>query len=70
VLEIVNTFKEVTGRDVPYQITGRRDGDLPAFWADSQKANSVLGWTCRRNLSSMMQDTWNWQSKNPHGYEK
>jgi UDP-glucose 4-epimerase len=69
VLEMVNSFEKVTGVDVPYSFAERRDGDLPAFWADASKAEKELGWTVCRSLNEMMEDTWRWQSNNPNGYE-
>ena len=69
VLEMVNSFQDVTGVEVPYSFAPRREGDLPAFWADASKAEKELGWKATRSLDEMMADTWNWQSKNPNGYE-
>lgn len=68
VLEIVTKFEEITGRKIPYKFCKRREGDLPEFWADSSKANLLLDWSCKRDLSKMIKDAWNWQSKNPDGY--
>jgi len=68
VLQMVNTFKKVTGVDVPFTFAKRRDGDLPAFWADATKAEKELGWKTERSLEEMMADTWNWQKNNPRGY--
>lgn len=68
VLELVNTFTEVTGQQVPYEFAPRRDGDLPAFWANADKAEQIMGWKATRSLEDMMRDTWRWQSRNPDGY--
>ena len=68
VLEIVNAFQEANGIEVRYQFGPRREGDLPEFWADSDKAERVLGWRASRNLVDMCRDTWNWQRNNPDGY--
>lgn len=68
VLEVIKKFEEVAGIKIPYRFCNRRDGDLPEFWADSSKANLILGWSCKKGLSEMIEDTWNWQSKNPNGY--
>ena len=68
VLEIVKKFEEITGMKIPYKFCNRREGDLPEFWADSTKANLILGWLCKRDISKMIEDTWRWQSKNPSGY--
>lgn len=69
VLEIINAFEQSSNVQIPYEFAPRRDGDLPAFWADADKANTVLKWQANRSLASMMKDTWHWQSKFPNGYE-
>lgn len=68
VLEMIKAFEVASGRSVPYTIKPRRDGDLPAFWADAHLAESELGWKVSRGLETMMRDAWNWQSINPQGY--
>ena len=68
VLEIVYAFEQVTKNAVPYEISPRREGDLPEFWADATKAEKELGWRTKHSLEEMMQDTWRWQSNNPDGY--
>ena len=68
VLAIVEAFEQATGVQIPYEVAARRDGDLPAFWADANKANLQLKWQAKRTLSQMMEDTWRWQSNNPEGY--
>lgn len=70
VLDIIHAFEKATGVKVKYEIGPRRAGDLPKFWADSTKAQKVLGWHAERTLEGMCRDTWNWQSKNPEGYKK
>ncbi len=70
VLEIVHAFEKSNGIRVNYEFGPRREGDLPEFWAESEKAEKLLGWTAKRNLEDMCRDTWNWQTKNPKGYAK
>ena len=70
VLEMVNTFMETTGAQVPYEITGRRAGDIAVCYADPSKSQEVLGWTAEKSLADMCRDSWNWQSKNPLGFGK
>ena len=53
---------------VPYDIVGRREGDLAAYWADPSRANAELGWRAERTIDEMCADTWRWQSSNPDGY--
>ncbi|MBB1075478.1 UDP-glucose 4-epimerase GalE [Rhodoferax sp. 4810] len=68
VLEMVNTFEQVTGQAVPYRIVARRPGDIAICYANPQRANQELGWTAQMNLDTMIADSWRWQVNNPHGY--
>jgi len=68
VLELVNAFTDTTGQEVVYEFADRRDGDLPAFYANPRKAADELGWKTEKTIHDMCRDTWNWQSKNPNGY--
>ena len=68
VLDMVHAFEKANGVKVPYQIVGRRPGDLPTCYADPAKSARVLGWKAEKNLEDMCRDSWNWQSKNPMGY--
>ncbi|MDD6089030.1 MAG: UDP-glucose 4-epimerase GalE [Desulfovibrionaceae bacterium] len=69
VLETVRTFEQVSGVKIPYVIGDRREGDLPACWADASKAEKILDWKAERTLEDMCRDAWNWQKNNPMGYE-
>ena len=69
VLEIVKTFKTISGQEIPYKIVPRRDGDITIMYADASVAHTLLGWQAERNISAMIEDTWRWQSKNPNGFE-
>lgn len=70
VLQMVNAFEKASGKTIPYEIAPRREGDLAAFWADATLAQRELGWAAKRDLDSMMRDTWRWQSQNPNGYRQ
>lgn len=70
VLEIVQGFEQYSGQKIACEFSPRRDGDLPAFWANANKAQNVLGWKTTKTLQDMMTDTWRWQSTNPNGYLK
>ena len=61
VLEIVNTFMKVTGVNLPYEIVGRREGDIEQVWADPKKANTVLGWKAQTSVEDTLLSAWNWQ---------
>lgn len=69
VLEVVNTFSSVNDVPVSYEIKPRRAGDLPAFYANAEKAKELLGWTAELTLEDMCRDLWKWQSDNPDGYK-
>ena len=64
------TFVQPYGIKIAYEMGPRRAGDLPEFWADSNKATQVLSWEAKRNLQDMCRDTWNWQKQNPNGYRQ
>ncbi len=69
VLEMIKAFEKASGKAIPFEFKPRRDGDLPAFWADASLANTELDWRVTRGIDAMMRDTWNWQSKNPDGFK-
>jgi UDP-glucose 4-epimerase len=68
VLDMVHAFVAANDVDVPYQIVDRRPGDLGTCYADPAKSAEKLGWKAEKNLVDMCRDAWNWQSKNPMGY--
>ncbi len=70
VLDLVKTFKAENGVEIPYEICPRRAGDIGVCYADAEKAKSELGWVAEKNLADMVRDSWNWQRKNPNGYDK
>ncbi len=61
VLEIIETFKRVTGVNVPYQIVSRRAGDIEKVWANPKKANEVLGWRAETSVEDTLMSAWRWQ---------
>ena len=70
VLDMVNAFEQANGVAVPYVIAPRRPGDLGTCYADPAKSRDELGWTAQFDQVDMCRDTWNWQSKNPNGYDE
>ena len=70
VLEMVGAFGNACGRPVPYEFAPRRSGDLPEYYADVRKANEVLCWKAELSVADMCRDAWNWQIRNPNGYEE
>lgn len=69
VLDIVKAFSKAYGKELPYKIAPRRPGDLAVCFSDPSKAKEVLGWAAKRGIDDMCRDSWNWQSKNPNGYD-
>ena len=63
VLEILRTFIQVTGVDVPYEIVGRREGDIEQVWAKPDKANNILGWKANTPIEEVLLSAWNWEKK-------
>ena len=68
VLEMVAAFERACGKPIPYQIVGRRPGDIGETYADPSWALRQLGWSARLGLDEMCADVWRWQSQNPDGY--
>lgn len=68
VLDVIHAFEAACGRPIPYDIVGRRPGDVAACWASPDKAQRELGWHAQRDLRQMMADAWRWQVENPQGY--
>lgn len=68
VLEMINAFEQVTGKKINYKISPRRTGDIAECFANPDLALKELDWKVEKNLDDMVADTWNWQTKNPHGY--
>lgn len=61
VLEVIHSFEKVTGLKLNYEMAGRRTGDVDQMWADTLKANEVLGWKAEKSLDEMMLSAWNWE---------
>lgn len=68
VLEMVEAFFKASGKTIPYDIVGRRDGDIAVCYADATKAQKELLWKAKKGIHEMCADSWNWQQKNPNGY--
>lgn len=63
VLEVIKTFQQVTGKQIPYKVTNRRPGDVGVSYADPSKAYQFLQWKAEKSLEDMCRDAWNWQKK-------
>ena len=69
VLDIVKNFEAATGIKIPYSIKPRRAGDVATCYSDATKAKKELGWEAEYDIKDMCADSWNFQQKNPNGYE-
>ena len=63
VLEVITAFEKVSGQKLPYKIVGRREGDVISAYANTDKANKVLGWKALSNLEDALFAAWQWEKK-------
>ncbi|ASV29539.1 UDP-glucose 4-epimerase GalE [Maribacter cobaltidurans] len=63
VLEVIHSFERVSGEKLNYKIVGRRPGDITSAYADTTKANNVLGWKSQYSLDQAMKSAWEWEQK-------
>jgi UDP-glucose 4-epimerase len=63
VLEVITAFEKVTGQKLPYKIVGRREGDVISAYANTDKANKVLGWKAELSLEDALASAWKWEQK-------
>jgi UDP-glucose 4-epimerase len=61
VLEVIDAFERASGETLNYQVVNRRPGDVVAAYADTTKANEVLGWKAKRDLTQALKDAWKWE---------
>jgi len=63
VLEVITAFEKVSGQKLPYKIVGRREGDVISAYANTDKANLVLGWKALSTLEDALLAAWQWEKK-------
>nr|WP_315219420.1 UDP-glucose 4-epimerase GalE [uncultured Flavobacterium sp.] len=63
VLEVINSFEKVSEKKIPYQFMPRREGDITEAYANTDKANTVLGWKAQLTLDDAMESAWKWEQK-------
>ena len=63
VLEVITAFEKVSDKKLNYQIVGRREGDIVEAYANTDKANEVLGWKAESSLEESLASAWNWEQK-------
>jgi len=66
---MVETFREVSGKEIKAVIGPRRAGDISTYIADATLANKELQWSAEYDLKAMIESAWRWQSKYPNGYK-
>lgn len=69
VLELIEAFKKASGKPIPYKIVDRRAGDIAFCYGETTLAENELNWRAELTIDDMCKDTWNWQQKNPNGFE-
>jgi len=70
VLQVLGAFERACGAEIPHRVAPRRAGDVAAMCADPTRAHRELGWRATLTLYDMCRDVWNWQKKNPDGYQQ
>jgi UDP-glucose 4-epimerase len=63
VLEVITAFEKTSGQKLPYTIVGRREGDVTSAYANTEKANTVLGWKTISTLDEAISSAWKWEQK-------
>jgi UDP-glucose 4-epimerase len=63
VLEVITAFEKVSGQKLNYKIAPRREGDIISAFANTDKANNILGWKAISSLENGLLSAWNWQQK-------
>lgn len=63
VLEVIQAFEKVSGQKLSYKIVGRREGDITSAYANTDKANTVLGWKAQSTLEDSLSSAWKWEQK-------
>lgn len=63
VLEVITAFEKVSGKKLPYKIVGRREGDITSAYANTDKANNILGWKAQSTLEESLASAWKWEQK-------
>ena len=70
VFDVLHAFEKAYGKNIPYSIAPRREGDVTANFTKVDKAAKEIGFKAKYNIEDMARDAWNWQKNNPNGYEK
>lgn len=68
VMELLKAFEKACGKKIPYEVTGRRPGDIATCYADCSLAYTELGWSAQYGIDDGCASSWKWQLHNPEGY--
>ena len=63
VLEVIKAFEKVSEQKLPYKLVARREGDITEAYANTDKANAVLGWRAESSLEEALDSAWKWEQK-------
>lgn len=69
VLELIQAFQKISGKEISYETIERRTGDIASCYADPSFAKKKFKWEATRGIDEMCVDSWRWQSNNPNGYD-
>ena len=67
VLEVLHAYEHACGKELAYKIMDRRPGDIAECYADTEKAEKVLGWKAQYGIEEMCEDSWKFTLDNPDG---
>lgn len=68
VFDVYHAFCKAVGHELPYEVVGRRDGDVLDLTANATRANTELKWSAEKNIDDACRDLWKWTTDNPKGY--
>jgi UDP-glucose 4-epimerase len=63
VLEVITAFEKISNQKLPFKIVGRREGDITEAYANTDNANTVLGWQAQSSLEEALSSAWKWEQK-------
>ena len=61
VKEVIDSFIKVSGKNIEYEISSRRKGDVISAFADTSKAKKVLNWTSKMSFEDAILSAWKWE---------
>ena len=59
VMEVIRLTEKITGKEIPYEIIDKREGDPDKVYASSENAHNLLGWSAKDSeLDNIIETTW------------